>query len=323
MVEEEMIWQSTANIETIRRRARMLKDIRAFFDLRGVLEVETPLLSAFCTSDPHLNSFSTDYQNRKYFLNTSPEYAMKRLLVQYREPVYQVCKSFRVDESGPYHNPEFTMLEWYRPGFDMFQLMDELEQLLGEILSEIAPVERHSYQSLFERHAGFDPHNVSAQQCRECAQNYQIEEPVGMGDEVDDWLDWLLTQLVLPALAQDRFTIIYDYPESQSALAKLHKDNTGTTVAARFELFYGEIELANGFDELRDATEQENRFRSENKKRDLLGLTVNAVDPRLLAALAHGLPECSGVAVGLDRLLMVMNHEKELADVLIYPWQGC
>lgn len=323
MAEKESDWQAKASIDLIKKRARMLKDIRAFFDEREVLEVETPLLSAFSTTDPHLKSFSTDYQGDKYFLNTSPEYAMKRLLAQHKQPVYQICKAFRVDELGPNHNPEFTMLEWYRPGFDMFQLIDELEQLLSEILPQAVDIERYSYQALFEQHAGINPHLTNAKECKKSALGHQIEVPVGMDEEVDNWLDWLLTQQIMPALEKDQFTVIYDYPKSQSALAKLHKNNNGITVAARFELFYGEIELANGFDELLDAKEQERRFRAENKIRNHLGLDVHEFDEHLLSALAHGLPECSGIAVGLDRLLMVMTRVTRLSDVLAFPWQRC
>ena len=193
MGETEENWQPKASIDTIKKRAQMLYKLRAFFDVRDVLEVETPLLSAFRTTDPHLNSFSTDYQNKQYYLNTSPEYAMKRLLAQYQQPIFQICKSFRVDELGPNHNPEFTLLEWYRPGFSLTQLMDELALLLNAISASPVEVQRESYQAIFERHAGLNPHSTSAEQCRNCALEYQIEIPVGLDDDVDEWLDWLLT----------------------------------------------------------------------------------------------------------------------------------
>ena len=323
MGETEENWQPKASIDTIQKRAQMLQKLRAFFDVRDVLEVETPLLSAFRTTDPHLSSFSTDYQDKQYYLNTSPEYAMKRLLAQYQQPVFQICKSFRVDELGPNHNPEFTLLEWYRPGFSPTQLMDELVLLLNAVSASPVEVQRESYQAIFEQHAGLNPHSASAEQCRNCALEYQIEIPVGLDDDVDEWLDWLLTQLVLPAFKKNQFTIVYDYPKSQCALAKLSKNQNDITVAARFELYFGEIELANGFDELLDADEQEKRFLAENKKRHALNLPVSDIDSNFLAALDYGLPECSGVAVGLDRLLMVLDDKEKLSEVLSFPWQYC
>ena len=316
-------WQSKASLLTIKKRARMLNDIRAFFDERDVLEVETPLLSAFCTTDPTLNSFKTQYQGENYYLNTSPEYAMKRLLAEHKLAIFQICKSFRLDELGPNHNPEFTMLEWYRPGFSLSELMDELEQLLAVLVNKTVNVQRLSYQALFEKHAGFNPHLTNAKQCRECAQKYNLEQPLGMGNDVYEWLDWLLTQLVLPNLAKDKFVYVYDYPKSQCALAKLRQNELGLTVASRFELFYGEIELANGFDELTDAQEQKNRFHAENDKRKQIKYEVVDVDGNFLAALEHGLPDCSGVAVGLDRLLMLLLNENNLSAVFSYPWRNC
>lgn len=199
MAELTTDWQSSADIESIERRARLLKDIRAFFDARQVLEVETPLLSTYATTDVHLQSFSTELKGQKHFLNTSPEYAMKRLLAQYKRAIFQVCKSFRVDELGPDHNPEFTLLEWYRPGFSLIQLMDELEQLLSAIGFKSPSIQRLSYQALFEKFAGINPHTVSSRLCRDCAIELGIEIPVGLDDDVDEWLDWLLTQCILPA----------------------------------------------------------------------------------------------------------------------------
>jgi len=323
MEEHEPNWKSQADIDVIKKRAQMMQNIRAFFDARNVLEVETPLLSAFSSTEPNLHSFSTAYQNKNYYLNTSPEYAMKRLLAQYRQPIFQICKSFRVDELGPNHNPEFTLLEWYRPGFTLVQLMQELEQLLAVISFQPVNIQRKSYQSLFEQYAGFNPHTTSAKQCRQCALEHQIEIPVGLDSDIDEWLGWLFTQLVLPAIKKDQFSIVYDFPKSQCALAKLHKNQDDIVVAARFELFFGDLELANAFHELTDAEEQEKRFREENKKRSDLGLHVSDLDTNFLAALEHGLPECAGIAMGLDRLLMLLSSKNKLSDVLSFPWQTC
>ena len=323
MLEENSSWQSSANIEVLTRRARMLQDIRAFFDARQIMEVETPLLSRSSATDVHLQSFSTDFKDKKRYLNTSPEFAMKRLLAMHRRAIYQVCKSFRVDEIGPNHNPEFTLLEWYRPGFSLSQLMTELELLLVAIGINNVAINRVSYKMLFEQYAGINPHHVTSQQCRDRALEYGIEIPVGLEDDVDEWLDWLLTQCVLPTLDKEQFTIIYDYPQSQCALARCYRNESDEMVAARFELFYGEIELANAFDELTDAQEQERRFNSENGERAEAGLPVQPIDRHLLAALQYGLPPCSGIALGLDRLLMMLCAKKQVADVLTFHWQNC
>lgn len=302
----------------------MLSDIRAFFDQRGVLEVETPVLSSSCTTDPNISSFPTRYQQQGLYLNTSPEYCMKRLVAAHGDAIYQVCKSFRDDELGPEHNPEFTMLEWYRPGFDMFELMHELADLVQMLAGNYAlnsdSVQKISYAEAYLQAAGINPHATSADECRSCAIKHDIEQPVGLEDDTDEWLDWLLTQLVIPTFQTDGFTYIYDYPGSQAALAKLHENPDGYTVAARFELFYGETELANGFDELLDADEQRQRFECENKLRMGAGLQPAIIDEKLLKALEHGLPVCSGVALGLDRLLMLLTGADALEQILAFPF---
>jgi lysyl-tRNA synthetase class 2 len=316
-------WQPAASRKVMQLRARMLKDIRAFFDQRGVLEVETPLLSSSSTTDPNISSFSTRYQQQDLYLNTSPEHCMKRLVAARGDAVYQVCKSFRDNERGPKHNPEFTMLEWYRPGFGMFDLMHELGELVQMLASNCtlnSSINKMSYAEAFLQAAGINPHATSADECRSCAINHNIEQPAGLDDDTDEWLDWLLTQLVVPTFQTDAFTCIYDYPQSQAALAKLHENQHGYTVAARFELYYGETELANGFDELLDADEQRQRFKHENMRRVAAGLKSSTTDEHLLNALEHGLPACSGVALGLDRLLMLLVGADTLEQVLAFPF---
>ena len=301
-----------------------MRDIRAFFDDRGVLEVETPLLSRSCATDPNLVSFSARYQQQDLYLNTSPEFCMKRLLAAHGDAVFQICKSFRSDELGPVHNPEFTIVEWYRPGYGMFALMDEVAELLQALAAahglESGEIHRISYADAFREAADLDPHSASADECRRCAIRHGVEQPVGLEDAVDEWLDWLLTQLVMPSFQSGGFTFLYDYPQSQAALARLQPDRHGNTVAARFELFYGEMELANGFDELRDASEQRRRFERDNQLRNLSGLPQSFIDEYLLQALAHGLPPCSGVALGLDRLLMVLARADRIEQVLAFPF---
>lgn len=312
----------------------MLKNIRAFFDAHSVIEVETPLLSRHATTDPHLDSLQSRFREQRCYLNTSPEYAMKRLLASWRQPIYQICKAFRDDELGPNHNPEFTMLEWYRPGFDDVQLMSEVADLIVNIcassehaVSEASSLqpprfERISYQQAFEKFAGLNPHRASSLQCQQAAIRHNVEIPQGLGfdDAVDDWLDWLLTQLVFPGFKKDCFTFLYDYPASQCALAKIAENEQGVLVAKRFELFFGEIELANGFHELTDVDEQLFRFQQENHEREKIGKLPADIDENLIAALRHGLPDCSGVAVGLDRLLMVLTDNTAIDKVLAFSW---
>ena len=303
----------------------MLKNIRAFFETRSVLEVETPLLSHYATTDPHLDSLSSRFREQTCYLNTSPEYAMKRLLADNPQAIYQICKAFRDDELGLHHNPEFTLLEWYRPGFDLAQLMAELEQLVVSVFkdSTIAPeFEYLSYQQAFENVSDINPHQTTANECYQFAVADAVEIPQGLtvADDVDDWLDWLLTQRVLPAFQKHGFTFLYDYPASQCALAKVENDGGQVAVAKRFELFFGEIELANGFFELTDADEQRRRFQQENERRQLAGKEVVAIDENFIAALVHGLPECSGVALGLDRLLMVLTAAESIDQVLSFSW---
>jgi len=305
----------------------MLKNIRAFFDVRAVIEVETPLLSHYSTTDPHLESLSSRFREQDCYLNTSPEYAMKRLLADNPQAIYQICKAFRDDELGPNHNPEFTLLEWYQPGYDMLQLMDELVELIETIFknSSIRPrFERLSYLQAFEKVTGLDPHQTTSNECYQFAVSNNVEIPQGLtaADDVNDWLDWLLTQRVLPAFNKEGFTFLYDYPASQCALAKIANNAEQVAVAKRFELFFGEIELANGFFELTDADEQLRRFQQENKVRRQKGLEPAHIDENFIAALRSGLPECAGVAVGLDRLLMAKTACVQIDQVLAFPWEN-
>lgn len=330
----EMSWQSQASKDLLLERALLLKNVRAFFDAKGVIEVETPLLSHYSTTDPHLDSLSSHFQEEICYLNTSPEYAMKRLLAGWQQAIYQICKAFRDDELGPNHNPEFSMLEWYQPGYSMEQLMAELAELVKAIcqgsrfslLNNTADknpaFERLSYQQAFEKYAGFNPHQINSVQCYQIAKEKNVEIPLGLTieDALDDWLDWLLTQLVLPAFEKDCFTFIFDYPASQCALAKVASNEQQVPVAKRFELFFGEMELANGFHELTDAKEQLQRFEAENQSRKQAGKEPGYIDNNLIDALSSGLPDCSGVAMGLDRLLMVLVDAKDIEQVLAFPW---
>ena len=317
-------WRPATSFEVLKTRARMLQGIRAFFAEQNVLEVETPSMAKSSITDPHLHSFQTRFAGQNLYLQTSPEFFMKRLLAAGSGDIYQLARVFRDEESGSRHNPEFTLLEWYRLGLDHHQLMDEIEQLLLWLVNQLvvevnaADVRRLSYQQAFVETVGIDPLACDLELLQQRAAQLGIEIPVGMDmDDMDMWLDWLISQAVAPAFAKDRFTFIYDYPASQAALARISEQDS--RVAHRFELFYGELELANGFYELTDALEQRNRFQQENRIRLAKGLAEIPLDEHLLTALEQGMPECSGVAIGLDRLLMVLLGKSHISEVLAFP----
>ncbi|MCP4473610.1 MAG: EF-P lysine aminoacylase GenX [Gammaproteobacteria bacterium] len=297
-------WQPTASLATLKKRGAILDAIRQFFQQRQVLEVETPLLSATTVTDPHIESIKTD----SGYLQTSPEFAMKRLLAAGSGAIFQISKAFRHEERGNQHQREFTMLEWYRPGLNHHQLMDEIDQLLQQLFA-FAPAQRLSYQALFQHHLKINPHQTDSQTLATIAQQHNIDA-VNITSR-DDWLNILFTHCIEPTLQQPTF--IYDYPASQSALAKI--DNG---VAQRFELYINGIELANGFHELTDAAEQAARFEQDRQQRQIAHQCDIAVDQSLLAALAHGLPDCAGVALGIDRLIMVACHLNDIRQTISF-----
>jgi len=319
MTDSSPHWRPLASLEVIKKRAALLKQIRAFFSVRDVLEVDTPALSVAGNTDPNIEGFATSYtgpgNTTDLYLHTSPEFAMKRLLAAGSGAIYQLCKVFRNAEVGRRHNPEFTMLEWYRPGFDHHQLMDEVAQLLDDVLGKLeTPVTKISYQAAFLEHAGIDPLDTNIKTLQQSAHQHGLEQVVGMSDaSVDDWLDLLMDQVVVAGMGEGR-TFIYDYPASQAALAKLNPDDN--RVAERFELFINGIEIANGFYELTDSSEQRRRFEKENTKREQAGLPIMPLDENLLAGLEAGMPDCAGVALGVDRLLMLLVGADSIAEVL-------
>lgn len=315
-------------------RARLLAAIREFFAARAVLEVDTPVLSHAAGTDPQLHSFMTRYSGPHagplpsgggvpLFLHTSPEFPMKRLLAADSGPIYQICKVFRNEECGRWHNPEFTLLEWYRPGYDHHALMDEVEALVTHVASRMwGTSERTSYGALFMHHAGIDPHTASISEILQCAHAHGVGDVAGLSPAARDaWLDLLLTHTVLPQLAPGRLHFIYDYPASQAALARIRAPEPGQPypLAERFELIVNGIELANGFHELSDSAEQRRRFEQDNVRRRAEGLPLMPLDEPLLEALAHGLPLCAGVALGIDRLLMLMAGASHIGEVVAFP----
>lgn len=318
-------WAPLTGPGALQRRAELLRRLRAFFDQRGVLEVETPLLGRFTNPDPALASLPVlgdgwgEGRGPSHFLQTSPEFAMKRLLAAGSGAIYQVCKAFRGGERGRRHNPEFSLLEWYRPGFDYHQLMDEVAALVRTLADDAhLAEERLTYGALFGR-IGVDPHHAEPAELRAVAQAQGIGGAGGLDLPRDGWLDLLLTHCLEPALGRGRLSFVYDYPEGQAALARLREGPP--PVAERFELYWEGMELANGFQELTDAAEQRQRFSREQAQRQAEGADAPALDDRFLAALASGLPECAGVALGLDRLLMVLAGATHIDQVLPFPWE--
>ncbi len=310
-------WRPTASILVLKEKARILQRIRAFFVQRKVLEVDTPIISVAAMTDPQLESFSTQYNQKEFYLHTSPEFYMKRLLAAGSGDIFQLAKVFRDDEKGRNHNPEFTMLEWYRLGFNHHQLMDEMEALLTDLMANKPVVfQKTSYQQAFINQLEIDPFEADVIGLKQCAEKFNIETPQGMDDDRDMWLDWLMVERVAPGFSKNSFTFLYDYPASQASLARLDKE--GERKANRFELFYGELELANGFYELTDADEQARRFENDNIVRQQRGQKLMPVDGCLLDALRSGLPECSGVAIGVDRLMMLIMGAEHINEVISF-----
>lgn len=318
MFEQEQ-WQPTASVKNLLTRAKLLTEIRRFFTDRGLLEVETPVLSEFGVTDVHLATFSTEFispfgeQSKTLWLSTSPEYHMKRLLAAGSGPIFQIGKVFRNEEAGNRHNPEFTMLEWYRPHFDMYRLINEVDDLLQQIL-ECPPAESMSYQFAFQQYVGLDPLSADLSELVEKAEKHQL---MGAENESrDTLLQFLFSTVVEPQIGQEAPVVVYHFPASQAALAQISSEDL--RVAERFEFYYKGLELANGFHELSDAREQLRRFQQDNLQREKMGLPVRAIDTRLLAALQAGIPNCSGVALGVDRVLMIAMGTESIKDVISF-----
>lgn len=315
-------WQPTAPIANLKQRAIIIQKIRRFFAERNVLEVDTPALSAATVTDPHLHSIGAEFReegaqhSKILYLQTSPEFAMKRLLAAGSGSIYQICKSFRNGEIGRFHNPEFTMLEWYRPGFDHHALMTEMDELLQAILAS-PKAERLSYADAFQRYLQLDPHTISVELLQNAAQQAGIQTSAELAQaDQDTWLQLLMSHVIEPQLGQSQPTFIYDFPASQAALARVRQGNPA--VAERFEVYVRGIELANGFHELADAKEQEHRFKADLNKRHHLGYPSVPIDLHLLAALKAGFPDCAGVALGVDRLIMLALNAIEIQQVVSF-----
>ena len=324
-------WRPSASPERLRQRAALLQRARDFFAVRALTEVDTPVVVNAPVSDVHIDSATVRLSAAPaaraaappLYLHTSPEYAMKRLLAAGSGDIYQICHVVRGFECGRLHNPEFTLIEWYRIGFSLTGLMDEVEALVRALLGARAPAtsERISYRDAFLRELGLDPLNAPETALAQAAQPLALggaaaTSATAGGMSRDDWLELLMGSIVGPRLGRGTFTFVHSYPASQAALARL--DPADPRVARRFELYCAGIELANGFHELASAAEQRARFEADNVQRRRLGLPVSPLDERLLAALT-GLPDCAGVALGFDRTLMLAVAAASLEEVLPFP----
>lgn len=321
-------WPPSASLDAIRARAALLARLRGYFAAAGVLEVETPIASRAAVADPALASLATRWHGPgagdglALYLHTSPEFPMKRLLAAGIGPIYQICKVFRDGERGRLHHPEFTLLEWYRPGWDYRRLMDEVADLarLGLDRPDF-PAQRIAYRDLFRDRLGLDPWTAALGELRACALAQGIDGAETLDLERDGWLDLLLTHRLESGLGRGCLTFLTDYPPSQAALARVRAPTAAgeVAVALRFELYLDGVELANGFQELTDPAAQHARFVADLEQRRHRGLPPPPLDDAFLGALQAGMPEGAGVALGLDRLLMAALGLRHIDQVLAFP----
>ena len=335
-------WRPAASLPLLHGQAKLMQQLRAHFVETAALEVVTPALSAAGVTDPHIDSFVTKAATTSatpagdgsvtqpdpvpgsvYYLHTSPEFPMKRLLCAGSGDIYQICKVFRQGESGSRHNPEFLMLEWYRCGWDHHRLIEEVVAILGQLLEQwrgfVPAVHRYAYLDLIEQYTGVQWQQLQTETIATALAARGIDCPLHADDPLDSWLDLFISAVVCAAFPADELVVLCDYPASQAALAKTLTDTHGRQVSARFEVFLGPLELANGYHELTDADELQRRFERDNQQRRALQKVAMPMDTRLLQAMQHGMPECAGVAMGLDRLLMVLTGADNINEVLAFP----
>lgn len=315
--------EPTAAVVMLRKRAEFIRQVREFFVARDVLEVDTPLISYTSVTDPYIESIPVQVRDfgekdyRTFYLQTSPEYAMKRLLAAGSGSIFQICKAFRQGEIGHLHNPEFTMLEWYRVGFTHHMLMGEMDDFLQYTLG-MEKAERKSYQALFLDMLDLDPWTVTLSELQNCAAAHQINV-ADVTLDADAWLQLLFTHCIEPTLGKNKPCFLYHFPPNQAALARMMGD---PPYACRFEVYYQGIELANGFYELQEATVQRQRFENDQTKRGRLGLPAMQIDEHFLAALEKGLPDCAGVALGIDRLFMLSLEKSRISETMSFAWSA-
>ena len=307
-----MSWEPSASLDVMKLRAQVNAQIRTFFQTRNVMEVETPIANQYAVTDLHIDSIATG--NAK-FLHTSPEYAMKRLLAFHKCDLYQLCKVFRANETGSFHHNEFTMLEWYRVGVTYKDLMNEVAELILCLVGNYIDLLENafiSYRDVFKKYVGIDFQTATRADYLQILADHSIE--LNSSLSMDQYQELILDQVIVPKMEKQCMTFVYDYPAEQAALAKLNQQG----FAERFELYFGGVELANGFQELTDAQQQLSRFQEDNRKRLLANKKAMEIDTNFIAALESGLPESAGVALGIDRLLMVILGAKNINDVLAF-----
>lgn len=305
-------WQPTALIEVLQKRSDIIRKIREFFYAQNVIEVETPLLAKFGVTDPYNDNFSCDYFGDTYYLQTSPEYHLKRLLAAGAPDLFQLSKAFRYEPCGKHHNCEFTMLEWYRLGFDYHQLIEETLQLINIIIPNIK-VKKFTYKNLFEKYSGFDAFVITKNELISYAIKYGfVSHDLEMSK--DDWLNLIMSHQIEPQLkVEENCVVIYDFPSSQASLAVIKGE-----IAQRFEIYINGIELANGFQELAEPVEQVARFKDDLLQRKKTSKNQMQIDSYFIDALKFGLPNCSGVALGIDRLIMAALNLQDIKQVLSF-----
>ncbi len=312
-------WRSTASLYNLEQRAQLLNQSRSFFSERNVLEVETPLACAYTVTEANIESFGFFADGAQRYLQTSPEYAMKRLLADGAPDIFQICKSFRVGELGDLHNPEFTIIEWYRREYSLQQIMEETVDLISCLLTAsdaFINIEYISYYDLAEKSLGVSLQSLTGNEIKQLAVENGLVLRADLSSQ--QCIDFLFSHKVEFAMCEQSITVVFHYPAAQAALSKINDDDD--SVAERFEVFYKGVELANGYVELLDPEQQLDRFANDQKNRKDRGLTEIEIDQRLIAALRQGLPECAGVAVGFDRVLMLALGASSLAEVISFDW---
>ncbi|KTD79357.1 elongation factor P--(R)-beta-lysine ligase [Legionella waltersii] len=312
----EQSWRPSAEIEVLKHRSAIITKIRDFFVQRHYLEVETPIMARYGVTDVYLSNIQAFFRKEAYQLQTSPEYHMKRLLAAGSGPIFQLARVFRDDELGRWHNPEFTLLEWYQLDIDHHELMDEMDLFLQTILKS-EPLIRKTYEQAFIESCSIDPFTASIEQLKSVLKKYELDKVLPAEEmDIDQYLFLLMSHVVEPFLAYEGAPVaVYDFPESQAALAQVHKG-----VAHRFEVYFKGVELANGFHELTDVQAQANRFARDQKSRIEKGLLEVDADRYLLDALEFGMPSCSGVALGIDRLLALALNKDSIKDVISFDF---
>lgn len=315
-MDTELPWEPSASIELLRKRSQYMSQIRQFFVDRQYLEVETPVMARYGVTDIYLSNIKASFRGQSYSLQTSPEYHMKRLLAAGSGPIFQIARVFRDDEFGRWHNPEFTLLEWYQLGIDHHALLAEVDVLLQTIL-QCPPAIKKTYQQAFLETCDLDPFSSSIEQFKAVLQHYDLDNVLPHNEtDRDQYLFLLMSHVVEPALGKENAPVaVYDFPVSQASLAQVTDG-----FAERFEVYYKGVELANGFHELTDVNAQSQRFAEDQRLRMQHNLPDVQADTFLLKALQHGLPACSGVALGIDRLLALALEQERIAQVMSFDF---